>query len=194
MEDTLFQLRFTAKQLDKLAKKAEKDEAIQKAKVKKALTQGNVDGARIYAENAIRKKNEGLNFLRMSSKVDAVRCKVQSSMAVKSVTQNIGQVVKGLDKAMNAMDLQKVSQIMDKFESTFENLDVRSSVLEDAMGSATTMTTPKAQVDELINQIADENGLDVAAQLAPVPTDAVRVAAKEEKQDDLTRRLQELRN
>jgi hypothetical protein len=30
------------------------------------------EGARIYAENAIRKKNESLNYLRMSSKVDAV--------------------------------------------------------------------------------------------------------------------------
>lgn len=57
--DTLFQLRFTAKQLEKLSKKAEKEEAAQKAKVKKALQQGNIEGARIYAENAIRKKNEG---------------------------------------------------------------------------------------------------------------------------------------
>ncbi len=40
----------------------------------------------------------------------------------------MGQVVKGLDKAMSAMDLEKVSKIMDKFESQFENLDVKTSV------------------------------------------------------------------
>lgn len=44
------------------------------------------------------------------------------------MAQNIGQVVKGLDKAMNAMDLEKVSKIMDKFESQFEDLDVKTSV------------------------------------------------------------------
>lgn len=45
----------------------------QEGKIKKALQQGNVEGARIYAENAIRKKNESLSYLRMASKVDAVQ-------------------------------------------------------------------------------------------------------------------------
>jgi len=85
MEDTLFQLRFTAKQLERLSKKAEKDQAAQQSKVKKALQQGNIEGAKIYAENAIRKKNESLNFLRMASKVDAVRSKVQTAVTMKGV-------------------------------------------------------------------------------------------------------------
>ncbi len=37
-------------------------------------------------------------------------------------------VVKGLEKAMNAMDLEKISKIMDKFESQVEDSDVRISV------------------------------------------------------------------
>jgi len=49
LDDAIFQLRFTTKQMERLAVKAEKDMKAQKAKVKKALQQGNVDGARIYA-------------------------------------------------------------------------------------------------------------------------------------------------
>ena len=62
MNDTLFQLKFTAKQLEKLAKKAEKDSKAEQAKVKKALQQKNVECAGVYAENAINKKNEGVNW------------------------------------------------------------------------------------------------------------------------------------
>lgn len=47
---------------------------------------------------------------------------------MKGITKNMGSVVKALDQALNAMDLQKVSSIMDKFESQFEDLDVRTSV------------------------------------------------------------------
>ncbi|OXA64498.1 charged multivesicular body protein 1a [Folsomia candida] len=196
MDDTLFQLRFTAKQLEKLSKKAEKEEAAQKAKVKKALQQGNIEGARIYAENAIRKKNEGLNYLRMSSKVDAVRCKVQSAVTMKAVAHNMQTVVKGLEKAMKAMDLEKVSKIMDQFESQVEDSDVRISVMEDAMGSSTTTSTPAQQVDSLINQIADEYGLDVQSQIASaaIPSTALRADTKKEKEEDLSKRLQGLRN
>ena len=40
----------------------------------------------------------------------------------------MGSVVKALDKAINSMELQKISAVMDKFESQFEDLDVRTSV------------------------------------------------------------------
>lgn len=51
----------------------------------KALQQKNVECARVYAENAIRKKNEGLNWLRMASRVDAVASKVQTAVTMKGV-------------------------------------------------------------------------------------------------------------
>lgn len=199
MDDMLFQLRFSCKQLERLSKKAEKDERLQKAKIKKALQQGNVEGARIYAENAIRKKNESINYLRMASKVDAVSSKIKSAMAMKQVTKNMGGVVKALDKAINSMDLQKVSAVMEKFEQQFEDLDVRSSVLEDAMGTATTTTAPAAQVDQLIQQVAEESGLEMIDQLnqagvTPADTIAASTGRSKAAEDALTKRLAALRD
>ena len=54
--------------------------------MKKALEKGNPDVARVYAENAVRKKNESLNYLRMSGKVDAVASRVQSAVTMKGVS------------------------------------------------------------------------------------------------------------
>merc|ERR1740128_578770 len=173
MEETLFQLKFCSKQLEKLSKKAEKDQKKEEDKIKKALTSGDVERARIYAENAVRKKNESLNYLRMSSKVDATSSRVQTAVAMKGVAKNMGSVVKSLDKAINSMELQKISEVMDKFEQTFEDLDVQTSVIENAMGTATTTSTPAQQVDDLIKQVADEAGLEVQSQLASVPSATV---------------------
>ncbi|KAK6318353.1 charged multivesicular body protein 1a [Coregonus clupeaformis] len=199
MDDTLFQLKFTAKQLEKLAKKAEKDSNSEQAKVKKALQQKNVEVARVYAENAIRKKNEGLNWLRMASRVDAVASKVQTAVTMKAVTKNMAQVTKALDKALGSMDLQKVSAVMDKFETQVQNLDVHTSVMEDSMSSATTLTTPQDQVDDLIVQIAEESGLEVMDQLSQLPAGATSLGesssrSQQEKEDQLSRRLAALRN
>merc|ERR1711997_1446566 len=134
MEDSLFQLKFCSKQLARLSKKAEKEQKTEQNKVKKALEQGNVEVARIHAENAVRKKNESLNYLRMSGKVDGVASRVQSAVTMKGVAKNMGSVVKSLEKAINASELEKVTQIMDKFEQQFENLDVHTSVMEQSMG------------------------------------------------------------
>lgn len=40
----------------------------------------------------------------------------------------MSQVTKALDKALGSMDLQKVSAVMDKFETQVQNLDVHTSV------------------------------------------------------------------
>ncbi len=51
-------LQFASKQMGRSAKKCEKEEKTEKLKLKKALQKGNVEGARIHAENAIRQKNQ----------------------------------------------------------------------------------------------------------------------------------------
>ena len=65
---------------------------------------------------------------------------------MKGVAKNMGSVVKSLEKAVNSMELQKISAVMDKFEQQFENLDVHSAVMEQSMGAATTTATPTDQV------------------------------------------------
>lgn len=76
--------------------------------VHQALQQGNADGARIYAANAIRKKNESLNLLRLSSRVDAVSSRVETAVTMRQVSGNMASVVKGMDKAMESMNLERV--------------------------------------------------------------------------------------
>lgn len=50
------------------------------------------------------------------------------SPLLSQVTKNMAQVTKALDKALSAMDLQKVSAVMDRFEQQVQNLDVHTSV------------------------------------------------------------------
>merc|ERR1719239_1865051 len=121
--------------------KAEKEQKKEEAQIKKALAKGDVERARIYAENAVRKKNESLNYLRMSSKVDATSSRVQTAVTMKGVAKNMGSVTKALEKAVNSMELEKITEVMDKFEKTFEDLDVHTSVTEGAMAGATATTT-----------------------------------------------------
>ena len=39
-----------------------------------------MEGARIYAQNAIREKNQSLNFMRLGSRVDAVAARLESAI------------------------------------------------------------------------------------------------------------------
>ena len=51
MEKHLFNLKFAAKQLERDSKKCDKEEKTEKSKLKKAIEKGNMEVARIHAEN-----------------------------------------------------------------------------------------------------------------------------------------------
>lgn len=74
------------------------------------------------------------------------------------VTQSMAGVVKAMDAAMKSMNLEKISSLMDKFESQFEDLDVQSSYMENTMSQTVTTSIPQGDVDKLLQQVADEAG------------------------------------
>ncbi|MBW0469944.1 hypothetical protein O181_009659 [Austropuccinia psidii MF-1] len=201
LEKSLFQLKFTSKQLQKQSKKAAKDEIAEKAKLKKALQQSNVEGARIYGANAIRKHNESLNLLRLSSRIDAVSSRVETAVTMRSVTSGMTGVVRGMDRAMESMNLDRISLVMDKFESQFADLDAQTGYMESTMSQTTATSTPQDQVDLLMQQVADEAGLELKHGLGEVqvPGTSVGVPEKENainletEEDPLAQRLRALR-
>jgi len=105
-------------------------------------------------------------------------------------------VVKGMDKILSSMDMDKIAAVMDKFEQSFDQLDLQSQMVEGAINSSTASTMPEDEVDMLIAQVSDEHGLDFAskaadASRAPVQVDAARAEA--DLEDTLEARLAALR-
>ncbi|GBL50901.1 hypothetical protein ACI3LY_000526 [Candidozyma auris] len=197
LEQSLFQLKFTAKSLNRQAAKAAKEELSEKAKTKKAMMQGNSDIAQLYAQNAIRKANERVNLLRLASRIDAVASRVQTAVTMRSVTGNMAQVIRGMDKALQTMNLEKISLVMDKFENQFEDLDASTNYYESATNNVNALTTPQEEVDELMSQIADEAGIEMKQGLNETKVDIQSPPVSnisEEKEDKLAERLRALRN
>ncbi|ELR17051.1 chromatin modifying protein 1b, putative [Acanthamoeba castellanii str. Neff] len=191
MEKQLFNLKWTSKQMQRESKHCEKREKQNKLKLKLAIQKGNMDGARIYAENAIREKNQSLNYLRLASRIDAVAGRVETAVRMRMVTKSMGGIVKNLEAASKSMNLEKMTKVMDQFEKEVENLDVQSMYMEGAMSQTSTLTTPQDQVDSLISQVADEHGLELSGQLATPQSAAPQPVAA--SSDDLQERLARLK-
>ena len=111
LENQLFQLKFTAKQMGRLSSTCLKEEKAEKEKIKKCLEKDNHDGARIHAQNAIRAKTNAQNYLRLSSRVDAVSSRLESAMKMQQVTKSMGMVVKGMDKVLGSMNVEAIGKV-----------------------------------------------------------------------------------
>lgn len=193
MESCLFELKMATKSLLRESKKCEKEEKVQKGKLKQAIQKNNMEGAKIHAENAIRQKNQALNFLRMSARVDAISSRVQTAIQMKNVTKNMSSVTKNMEATMRSMNLEKISQMMDRFEKQFENLDIQSQYMENAMSGTTQQFAPEDEVTQLMQKTADEAGLSMNLEIPGASSQSIATSAASTEQDELSQRLARLR-
>eukprot|EP00796_Vickermania_ingenoplastis_P011923 gene11923-8204_t len=194
MLDVIFNMKFTSKQLAKSAAKAEKESEKEKKNIKKALEKGNTEAARIYAENSIRKRNEGNNLLRLASRVDAAASRVQTATQMKNVSKSMSSIVKNMGTVLETMDPLKIAMTMDKFEKQMEDMDVNVDTMDSACQNTSASMLPEEAVNSLLQEVADEHAIDISDQL-PTETGAVKIGGKKEKEDDmdeLTARLKAL--
>jgi len=135
----------------------------------------------------------------LSAKLDGVSGRLKSAKAMQNMSKDLKGVTNALGGALKSMNLEEVAKVMDKFEGQFEDLDVHSSVMEGSMSSALHSQAPTDQVEALIKQVADENGLEVQAQLDAAKAGSLSLPQQQEatsstKDDELDRRLRSLRN
>lgn len=173
MQEVIFKMRYSSKTIGRQATRSEKQIAVEERKAKEALAKGNIDGARIYAENAIRNRSESLGYLKLQSQLEAVAAKLHSQNIRAQVSDNMGAVTTNLSEALNTMDVTQISLTMEKFIQQSEDLDLQTKLMDDSIGESTASSTPQGQVDSLLKRIADENHLEIESKLQPAHTGAV---------------------
>ena len=136
----------------------------------------------------------------MASRLEACCSRIETAVRMNQVTDGMKGVVKGMEQSLGAMDIDKLSVLMDKFETQFEDLDVKTGYMENSMNATTVTSTPADQVDTLISRVADEHNLqlgDAFSEAGPLgkktPTISNPNTAKP-GEDDLEARLANLRN
>lgn len=85
---------------------------------------------------------------------------------------------------------------MATFEKQFENLDVQTAVMDDAMNKQAALSTPANEVDTLLQAIADEHNLDMKITMPQAGTSAVAApaAAVAADEDSLSAALRQLKS
>merc|ERR1712061_137127 len=136
--------------------------------------------------------NQALNYLRMSARVDAVSARVQTALQTSRVTKNMVNVCRAMEGAMASMNLEKITEMMDRFENQFENLDVQTNMMESTMQGTTTQFVPENDVNALMQEQADSAGIELNLELPTQGQSTLQTTAVSEQQDDLTERLARL--
>eukprot|EP00469_Lotharella_globosa_P003256 CAMPEP_0167792688 /NCGR_PEP_ID=MMETSP0111_2-20121227/12699_1 /TAXON_ID=91324 /ORGANISM="Lotharella globosa, Strain CCCM811" /LENGTH=205 /DNA_ID=CAMNT_0007685633 /DNA_START=44 /DNA_END=661 /DNA_ORIENTATION=+ len=194
MEDQIIELKMAAKQMKRQAQKCTKQEKAEQIKVKKAIEAGDKERAKIHAENSIRNKNNGLNFLRLSSRMDSIVQRLQTANSIKNMSKSMVSTTKIMQSALASMNAEKISNTMDTFEKQFEELDIQSAVMEDSVKQANANTIKEDQVENLMKQVADEHNLQMEFDMVEAPENKLQVEQKQQVKKNEEKSLEDRLN
>jgi charged multivesicular body protein 1 len=96
------------------------------------------------------------------------------------MAQSLKQTVSLMSKVTANMPLTETSKLMDSLEKNFEDLEVKTKVMDDAMQNATTVQQPVDQVANLMQEMADEAGIELNLNIPAAPAMGTSVALKEQ--------------
>eukprot|EP00037_Helgoeca_nana_P001631 m.28215 g.28215 ORF g.28215 m.28215 type:complete len:212 (-) comp12002_c0_seq1:317-952(-) len=199
IEDTLFNITMTAKQLEKMSSKEEKRGDVAKKRMVDALKKGNKGAAAIHAQTVISNRSQANNYLRMSARLEGVKSKIQGALTMQEVAKDLGKVCKGMDKAMASMDMTAMMTIMDDFEKMDEDITVQTEVITGGLGSTTAAAVSSDDVSALLREMESEVAMEGTAALpdqgvrAPVPEKVGVTGVMQQEEDDMQSRLAALR-
>lgn len=161
MEKQLFNIKFAVKRLERAARKCQKEEREEREKLKRALLKQNTESARIHAESSIRKRNQHVMYIKLSSRLDALAAQLTTAMSMRAVTSSMRGVVSGLEHALSTDKLDEVARLMGRFEQAADHMHVQADSLEATVVMTAAGATHPDEVNDLLQQVADENGLAV---------------------------------
>jgi charged multivesicular body protein 1 len=192
LQNVLFNVKFTSKQLAKSSKKAEKGAEVERKKVASAMQKGNPEAAKIYAESSIRKKNESLTLLRLSARLDGAASRINTAIQMRMVTQAMGQTVKGMDKVLETMDPMKITGLMDHFEKQTGALDQNMEMVQSGMEGSEASTVPSSEVEAMLEQLGAEQNLNTREKMTNAQGTNLDPLLLED--EEMTARLNKLKN
>eukprot|EP01068_Selenidium_serpulae_P002249 Selendium_serpulae@DN2311_c0_g1_i2.p2 len=166
VEDISFDMRIKAKEIRRQSERCAREGRSEEARVRQSIARGDKDGARILAENAIRKKNESLKYLKLASQFEAVASRLDSVATSQEMRKSIRESVPSLEKLLDSVDADKMGAEMASFEAVFETLDVRTEQLQTSIDATTATSTPQTEVDSLLCRLGEEHALDVSSMLS----------------------------
>ena len=163
--DNIFEFKMMAKNFAKESKKAETAHKNLLNKVKDLIAKGDYEKAKVVAADAIRKKNEIKRYQILSSKIDTITQRLQSAYQTQQLTENMKSLTDKMVHAAGIMDMVQINETMADFEKMFDDVDVNANMMDQVMDNVNAGTVNDVEVNNLISQVAEANGMKIADDL-----------------------------
>ena len=161
LEDKIFEFKMMAKSFERESSKNQIAYKKGVEKVKNLIAKGDYEKAKIAAQETIRNKNNITRYKLLSSKLSIIHQKLESAYKNQKLTDNMKQLTNTMYSFKNNMDPVKINETMNNFEQLFDNIDVNTNMMNEVFDNINDVNINDAEVNNLINDVAESNGMKI---------------------------------
>ncbi|KGO39151.1 Snf7 [Penicillium expansum] len=203
-KDPIFEARTNVKlhsnRLKKEAVRAEATFKSEKAKADKAMKNREFQIARIHAASAVREKRRQVTLKSEAARADVIINELKAAQSTRDTSRTLAMASRGLDAASRSVNLEHLVSHANNFLARSEDFKIASSAIEDVAQGISMQeygAEGEADVDRLMEQLADDAGVDMRLNLEAdaAPKEEVKEPKQvdAEVEDGLGARLRALR-
>ena len=193
MNEALMNMKLKSKQFARESTKSEKEREKNIVKAKDQLKKGNEEGAKLFLELATQKKNEALQYMRMSARLDHLAANIKSKSNSVQMVQELDRFTPLLQMQAENMPIEQMYQNLNQFSQAYDNLVVKGQILDNTMENTLAEKGSTASVDQMMKELQCEIQMEmgIAAPNAPIK-DANAQPQQSNKNEDFFNSLKNL--
>ncbi|CAK72183.1 unnamed protein product (macronuclear) [Paramecium tetraurelia] len=157
--DIQLDLRMTWKRLESESKRSLKEQDKNVAKAKEALKKNNEEGAKLFLQTAMAKKQESENLQKMATKIQFVESQVKSAQANADMMQQLNVVTPIMQQYTNNMSIEQLYQNINQFDRALDDIMVQGKVMDSMMNKNSNDFQTNMAVDQMMQQLKKEEAL-----------------------------------
>ncbi|MHA2299190.1 MAG: Snf7 family protein [Candidatus Hodarchaeales archaeon] len=146
-------LKVAERRMERKRKKLVKNEKKILKDVKKAMEQGDMEGAKLFAQEVVRTRHMAHGIQKMVSRLKSVRHQVEQAKFIQVLGNEMEVLVKILGVLNRKMDLSELDVVMDNLVLQMDEIAIKNEEIGETMDMATATTESLESEEEEVNEI-----------------------------------------
>lgn len=154
--------------LEVQAKQSERVAERERKACYKKVAAGDMEGAKIAAENSVREKRNVLTFRRTAARTKALHQRIAMAVQMQQVSGGMSRIVKHMAYFAKLNDIDKMGETLNRFEAQVEDVECEQKYLDNMMGAANTTAEANDDVKSMLQEACDVAALDARERMRSV--------------------------
>jgi len=176
--DHILNLKLVNRRLTKSQRKLENQERKTERKIRTAIQKGDMQSARMYAQDTVRSRKWARGYQSLLSKIDGLIFKLERAEAVQDIASEMKGVARSLIDANASLNLPEIDSLVGDMNEALEGIDDTSEIMEESMDSLFASDTDEGEIDSLLGEYGAEVGIAASSGL-PAPSGQISELEKE---------------